>query len=171
MTITGDRRGLEEADMEMFVLLLPHSLCYSLPLCLTVVSISHLNQVFTLPSVVIQSPWQPWQPWATEQREHTVGCSPSPNVSIWTCSLSRSRFSSHLPPCVVLYTHPSISHSFVSFIRLSVCPSVCQETILQHVVESWQSRLSCGVPSCQTYQSRAPAYMPFSDDDKSAQLV
>lgn len=74
MTITGDRRGLEEAEREMFVLLLPHSFCYSLPLYLTVVSISHLNQVFTLPSVVIQSPWQPWQPWATEQREPTVGC-------------------------------------------------------------------------------------------------
>lgn len=65
-------------------------------------------------------------------------CSPSPFVCLFSCSLflafcplpklQRSQFrfvSSYLPPCVVLYTHPSISHSFVSFIchPVSLCLS------------------------------------------------
>lgn len=61
------------------------------------------------------------------------------SVSIWSCSLSRSlgrdgNFTLFLHtslPRVVLYTHPSISPSFVSFMCHVVCLSVCQETILQ----------------------------------------
>lgn len=157
---------------------------------LSSVSISHLNQVFRLPSVVIQSPWQLWQPWATEQQEPTVGClfsvPPLPpsvsSVSIWSCSLSHSLFSSqmqkrlfhlvssHLSPCVVWYILPSISHSFVSFVCHSVCLSVCQETVLQQGGGKLAVG-SCRVPGCQTYQSCALAYLPVSDDDKRVQLV
>lgn len=110
-------------------------------------------------------------------------CSPSPpvsSVSIWSCSLSHflgrdGNFTLFLHtslPRVVLYTHPSISRSFVSFMCHAVCLSLSvKRQSCSRVVESWQSRLSCGVPSCQTYQSCAPAYLPVSDDDKSAQLV
>lgn len=112
-------------------------------------------------------------------------CSPSSSVCLFSCSLCLALtslpkmqkrqlhfVSPHLPPRVVLCTHPSISRSFVSFMCHAVCLSLSvKRQSCRRVVESWQSRLSCGVPSCQTYQSCAPAYLPVSDGDKSARLV
>lgn len=95
-------------------------------------------------------------------------------LSLFSAQMQRRQFHfvpSHLHPHVILYIQPCISHSFVTFICHPVCLCVCQETSCNTVVESWQSRLSCGVSRCQTYQSFVPTYLPVSDDDKSAQLV
>lgn len=106
----------------------------------------------------------PWQPLATEQWQSTVRCltfslfvcSLSLFVDLFSCSpflalcalpkIQRSPFhfvSSYLPLFVVLYTHPSFCHSFVSFMchPISLCLSIGN----QRVVENWLCVLSCGV--------------------------
>lgn len=110
----------------------------------------NLSPQSSLPSVVIQSPWQPW---ATEQWEPTVGrlsfARPlfafslrlslqfQYGVALFLASLLKCRDDSftlflHTSlPHVVVYTHPSFSHSFVSPVCPDVCLSVCQETVLQ----------------------------------------
>lgn len=76
------REGRRRKDVVVaFHIFLPHSLHYTLSIShCSLISISHLNQVFSLPSMVIKSPWQPWD---TEQQEPTVGC-------LSFCSLSPS---------------------------------------------------------------------------------
>lgn len=141
VTIAGDRRCFGSREGKMFLSLstslLPHFLHYSLSISISQsssISISHLSQVFLLPSMVIQSPWKPW---ATEQQEATVGflclvlylsfCLPlhfqhRVALVLTFCPLSimqRSPFhliASHLSSHVVLRIHPFISHSFICVI-------------------------------------------------------
>lgn len=59
-------------------------------------------------------------------------------LSLFSDQMWRRQFhfvSLHLHPRVILYIHPCMSHSFVSFMCHTVCLCVCQETSCNTVLE------------------------------------
>lgn len=201
VTITGDRCvGWEEREGQREMLLLPS--IYPSPfifpievsLCVTVVSISHLNQVF---GAAISGHPVAMTTLAT-LGHGAVGAHSGASLffSLFFCSLVSHRLSLRLLPfsrslffaqnaektiSLCFFTPPFPLGSCITIplsltllsplcVMLSVSLSVKRQSV-SRAVESWQTCLSCGVPTCQTYQSCVPAYLPVSDDDKSACLV
>lgn len=112
VTIAGDRRCFGSRGGKMFLSLstsfLPHFLHYSLSISISQsssISISHLSQVFLLPSMVIQSPWKPW---ATEQQEATVGFLCLVRYLSFCLPVSTQSFNTELKLCVETHLLSSV---------------------------------------------------------------
>lgn len=158
----------------MFLFLLPHSLCYSLALSLAVVSISHLQAAISGHSVTMAILGH--RAAGAHSGTSLFLCSPSPavclfsrNMELLSCFalsvLCPGEDDSTLFPhtsllAVALCTLPSLALLSPLCVALSVSLFVVRRSAAGWL-ESCQSRLSCGVSSCQAYQSCAPAYMTF----------